>query len=79
MSTITFDTDELIQRLVDKQVPPEQARAIVQAIAAAQQQLATRRDLTELEHRLVIQVGAICASSIAVAVAVAAWMVVRLN
>ena len=74
MSTVTFDTDELIQKLVEKQIPQDQARAIVKAIADAQKELATRRDLLELEHRLVIKIGGICAASIAIAVSISTWL-----
>jgi hypothetical protein len=74
MSTITFDTDDLIQKLVQKQIPEEHARAIVKAIVEAQRELCTKDDLTALEHRMVIKLGSICAASITIAVAISAWL-----
>lgn len=77
MSIITFDTDELIQRLIAAKVEPEQARAIVRVIADAQKELATKSDilsleqkLQALEYRMVIKLGSISAASIAIAVAI---------
>ncbi len=57
MTTVTFDTLELTRRLETAGVPREQAIAIVQAIAEAQDRLATKADITAalapLERKLV--------------------------
>lgn len=74
MSTVTFDTLELVQKLIQCGIGQKQAEAIVKAIADAQKELCTQRDLTELEHRLVIKIGALCAASIATATAIVAWL-----
>ncbi len=79
MTTITFDTHEFVRTLKASGMPEEQAEAISEAFKAAQGQaeLATqrdiadvRRDIVELEQRLIIKLGALMAVSIGV---VAAW------
>ena len=54
MTTITFDTHKFIRRLQASGMPEEQAEAIVDAFKDAQSEaeLATRRDLKELEIKL---------------------------
>ncbi len=68
MSTITFDTDRLVEDLKSSGLPHDQARAIVRGIVEAQTELATKRDIDELrreidarfiqlEQRLTIKLG----------------------
>jgi len=45
MTTITFDTLELVDRLKTAGIPQEQAEAIVRVIAEAQNRLVTKDDL----------------------------------
>jgi hypothetical protein len=45
MTTITFDTLELSEKLKAAGIPPEQAEAVVRAIVEAQSQLVTKGDL----------------------------------
>lgn len=66
MSTPNFDTDELIQKFVSQGTPENQARAFVRGIVDAQNQLATTRDLKDLETRLLIKLPAIIAIMLAI-------------
>lgn len=75
MSTITFDTDLLIQKLIASGLVTEQARAIVQGIQEAQQQLITRdvlqQELAPLRIDLAVLkwgVGVILAINISLAI-----------
>ena len=52
MSTITFDTQDLVRELRTAGVPPEQAEAVVRTIVKAQGELANHADLERLEMRL---------------------------
>lgn len=52
MTTITFDTQELVNKLRAAGFPQEQADAVIRAITEAQSELTTKADLRELEHRL---------------------------
>jgi len=45
MTTITFDTLQLVDKLKSAGIPQEQAEAVVHTIAEAQTQLVTRTDL----------------------------------
>jgi hypothetical protein len=45
MTTITFDTLELVDRLKTAGIPQEQAEAVVRVIAEAQNRLVTKDDL----------------------------------
>lgn len=45
MATVTFDTARLVERLRAAGFPPEQADAVMRAIADAQDELATKRDI----------------------------------
>ena len=47
-----FDTDYAVQEIVDSGIPQNQARAIVRKIVDAQVDLATLRDLKELELKI---------------------------
>ena len=49
MSTITFDTLELVEKLKSSGIPQEQAEAVVRVIAEAQNSLITKQDLTEFK------------------------------
>jgi hypothetical protein len=66
MSTITFDTDKLVEDLKSSGIPHEQARAIVRGIVEAQTALATKRDLIDLENRLIIKMGALMTIAIGI-------------
>jgi len=65
MSTITFDTQELVRELRTSGLPQEQAEAVVRAIVKSHDDLATKRDIDDLrreiqsmEMRLTIKLGA---------------------
>jgi hypothetical protein len=45
MTTITFDTLRLVDRLKSAGIPPEQAEAVVRVIAESQDELVTREQL----------------------------------
>jgi hypothetical protein len=45
MTTITFDTLELVDKLKTADIPQEQAEAVVRVIAEGQHRLATKDDL----------------------------------
>lgn len=45
MTTVTFDTLDLVSKLKATGIPAEQAEAVVRAIAEAQGQLVTKTDL----------------------------------
>ena len=82
MTAITFDTHKFIRRLKEAGIPEAQAEAISEAFREAQgeAELATkgdigdvrreiadlRRDMREMEYRIVIKLGASMAFSIGV-------------
>jgi hypothetical protein len=45
MTTVTFDTLQLVDKLKSAGIPQEQAEAVVRTIAEAQTQLVTKTDL----------------------------------
>ena len=45
MTTITFDTQELVRELCTSGIPQEQAEAVVRTIVTAHEGLATKHDL----------------------------------
>ena len=56
----TFDTLAVARGLRDAGIDSEQAEAIVDAMRSAiSEQVATKADLRELEHRLLIRLGAL--------------------
>lgn len=52
MSTITFDTLELVEKLKAAGIEQKQAEAVVRVIAEAQEGLVTKQDLTEAKNEL---------------------------
>ena len=52
MTTITFDTLELVDRLKNAGIPQEQAEAVVRVINEAQDGLVTKHDLTEAKNEI---------------------------
>jgi hypothetical protein len=52
MTTITFDTLELVDKLKNAGIPQEQAEAVVRVIAEAQDGLVTKHDLTEAKNEI---------------------------
>ncbi len=66
MTTITFDTQEAVIKLKAVGVSQEQADAFVRAIVESQYELATKRDLTDLENRLIIKLGGLIAIAIGI-------------
>ncbi|MEI6270440.1 MAG: DUF1640 domain-containing protein [Methylococcaceae bacterium] len=66
MTTITFDTDRLVEDLKSSGLPHDQARAIVRGLVEAQTELATKTDLVQLEQRLIIKIGGMMVVAIAV-------------
>lgn len=59
MTTVTFDTQELVNKLRAAGFPQEQADAVVRAITEAQSELGTKADLRELEQRLRAEMASI--------------------
>jgi len=55
MTTFTFDTLELVDKLKTAGISAEQAESIVRVIAEAQNELATRQDLKELSQALEVR------------------------
>jgi hypothetical protein len=68
MSGIPFDTLRLARSLREKaHFTPEHAKGVADALADAfQDQVATKDDLTLLEHRLTIKIGGMLVVSIGV-------------
>ena len=52
MSTIIFDTQELVRELRTAGLPQEQAEAVVRTMVKAQSELVTHSDLERLEIKL---------------------------
>ena len=52
MTTITFDTLELVDKLKTAGISQEQAEAVVRVIAEAQDGLVTKHDLTEAKNEI---------------------------
>ncbi|MBL6987223.1 MAG: DUF1640 domain-containing protein [Methylobacter sp.] len=52
MTTITFDTLELVDKLKTAGIPQAQAEAVVRVIAEAQDGLVTKHDLTEAKNEI---------------------------
>ena len=78
MTTITFDTHKFVRTLKDAGVPESQAEAISEAFKEAQgeAELATkrdiddlRRDMRDMEQRLIIKLGALIALSVGIVAA----------
>lgn len=64
-----FDTLAYSKKLIAAGVPVVQAEVHAEAIAEIiDEQLASKRDLAELEMRLIIKLGAMIAASIAITV-----------
>ncbi len=59
MTTVTFDTQELVNELKNNGFTAEQSNAVVEVIKKAQHDLATKRDLVDLKKDLIIWLGAI--------------------
>ena len=57
MSTITFDTLELVDRLKTAEIPQAQAEAVVRVIAEAQNGLLTKHDITEVKNEITAEVN----------------------
>ena len=55
MTTITFDTLELVDKLKSAGIPQEQAEAMIRVIADAQDDLITKRDLKDAMQELYIR------------------------
>jgi hypothetical protein len=71
MKTITFDTLQFAKRLKAAQFTEEQAEAMAQAMASiVDEQLATKRDLQELEirlkHDLTLRLGGMLVAGISI-------------
>lgn len=52
MSTITFDTQELVRELKTSGMPQEQAEAVVRTIVKSHAELATKGDIDRMELKL---------------------------
>ncbi len=66
MSTISFDTHQLVQSLKAKGFSDDQAEGINDALknALTVAEVATRRDLKELELNLTIKIGALIVAAL---------------
>lgn len=62
-SAITFDTLAYVKKLKAAGVPEVQAEALIEII---DEQLATKRDLKEMEMRLTIRIGAMMTAAIVI-------------
>jgi hypothetical protein len=73
MTTITFDTYQFVKSLEDRGFSREQAEGINDALknALTVAEVATKRDLTEMEYRLTIKIGALIVSGIGIVTAIA--------
>ena len=71
MSAITFDTHQLVKELQAKGFSPDQAEGINDALknALTVAEVATTRDLKEMEMRLTIKLGTLMAGSVAIVAA----------
>ena len=66
-STIAFDTLAYAKRLIAAGVPAKQAEIQVEIFAEIiDEQIATKRDLKEMEMRITIRLGSMMAASIAI-------------
>ena len=63
---MTFDTLKAVAKLRSVGVSQEQAEAFVRTISDAQNELATKIDLRDLEYRLIIKIGLMLAASIGI-------------
>ena len=67
MSALVFDTHAFIKELTDAGMPEAQAEVLVRRQARLiDEQLATKRDLKELELRLTVRLGAMMVVAIGV-------------
>ena len=67
MSTLVFDTHAFVKELTDAGMPEAQAEVLVRRQARLiDEQLATKRDLKELELRLTVRLGAMMVVAIGV-------------
>jgi hypothetical protein len=66
MTTVTFDTLELVNELISKGFTQDQAQVVISVIKQAQSELATKRDLIDLKKDLIIWLGGLMALSIGV-------------
>ena len=57
MSTITFDTLELVDRLKTAEIPQAQAEAVVRVIAEAQNGFLTKHDITEVKNEITAEMN----------------------
>ena len=73
MTSITFDTYQFVKSLEDRGFSREQAEGINDALknALTVAEVATKRDLTEMEYRLTIKIGALIVSGIGIVTAIA--------
>jgi hypothetical protein len=71
MSTITFDTHQLVKDLESRGFNTSQAEGINDALKSALTiaEVATKHDLKEMELRLTLKIGSLLAASVAFAVA----------
>jgi hypothetical protein len=72
MSAITFDTHQLVKELQQRGFSAEQAEGINDALknALTVGEVATRRDLKELELNLTIKIGALIVAAIGLITAI---------
>ena len=67
MSTLVFDTHAFVKELTDAGMPEAQAEVLVRRQARLiDEQLATKRDLKELELRLTVRLGAMMVVAVGV-------------
>ena len=68
MATVTFDTLKFVDTLRDSGMDEKQAKAISEAVKQAHEtaEVATKRDLQELELRMIIKLGALMVAGISI-------------
>ncbi len=67
MQAIPFDTHNFVKRLVTAGMPEQQAEVLAQEqTRLIESSLATKRDIRETEHRLIIRLGAMMVTGIGV-------------
>ena len=72
MNTITFDTHQFVKTLEAKGFTADQAEGINDALknALTVAEVATKRDIIELEYRLTIKIGGLIVAGIGVVTAI---------
>ena len=72
MSAVVFDTHAFVKRLTQVGMPEEQAELLAHSQATLiNEQLATKRDLKDLELRLTLRLGSMMVTAVGIAAVLA--------